>query len=940
MRSEGFRDILPVGYSLHWYELLEVLGRGGYGVTYLAMDRNLRRNVAIKEYLPLDFACRESNDTVHPITDSHNELYNWGLERFLVEARTLAKFNHHNIIRVLSVFEHNNTAYMVMEYEEGSDLSVIYQEKAAATEAELLPVFMPIIEGLSLVHQEGFIHRDIKPSNIYVRSDGSAVLLDFGSARQTLSSRTRALTSLITAGYAPFEQYNESEEEQGAWTDIYGLGSTLYFCITGEKPADALKRGSSLIKQGYDVYEPVSRLAPPGFSPHFLMAIDHALMFHAEARPQTALQWADMLSGDIDVPPLPANLYVAPDREDVSPDKGDASNPVSQISAGDNNAVHSADNEPLNKQTIFQQKAGESSAQPIVQATDDDSTRVQIRQPAHGASVAQPPQLPDQPGNSHRHPVDSPTTMSSPAMSSPPLAYSQSSQIAGYFQAVKKAVMGRQKVALAVVAGFASMVVVGVVVLSAGSSTPLSENPTAGNSDILVQGPVDEDTAIDDTDSNVTPEKVETPAAHDMSPSEKMAKAEKTLINGLLRRAKLNIAANRYIAPEENNALYQYEKILVIEPDHPDAIEGLQGIAAHYAALVDENIEAGQWEQAQAYFSNLERVPVETDALAKLQIQFEQYDKALLTIRQNLDLARHYLSKNQLTRPATKNALAMYNKVLALDPDNAKARAGLDRIVRKLSGLLNTQLKAGEISRAEATFDKIEKINPDAEILNKVESKLSAIVAKRNKIKKLLSTAERDFIRGRLIAPNGNNALDRYRRVLTLSPGNKQAIAGVERVYDYYLSQYNQHLSSKAFDKAAEIIQTLSSLGYGEKRSAKLTRQMTKKRQTLENEPQVIIALLAELKISLEKRDLKRIETISYFNKGKKKLFRDLFEKYPEFTVKVLKTSHDINLHKATARIEIENLVDHWEDEAGKSEWVSVDVSVSQDENSQWIIYW
>ncbi|WP_455210495.1 serine/threonine-protein kinase, partial [Kaarinaea lacus] len=169
--QKKYRDILPEGYKLHWYEIQSLLGRGGYGITYLAVDKNLDRKVAIKEYLPIDFASRQTDQTVHPLSGEHGEMYQWGLERFLKEARTLAKFNHPNIVRVLSVFEHNNTAYMVMEYEQGEDLAAVYKKRTSFSEEELLDIFIPVLDGLSLVHREGFIHRDIKPSNIYIRDD-------------------------------------------------------------------------------------------------------------------------------------------------------------------------------------------------------------------------------------------------------------------------------------------------------------------------------------------------------------------------------------------------------------------------------------------------------------------------------------------------------------------------------------------------------------------------------------------------------------------------------------------------------------------------------------------------------------------------------------------------------------------------------------------------
>jgi len=308
MQLDNNKNSLSIGYLLHWYEIKKILGRGGFGITYLAQDNNLGRFVAIKEFMPEDFASRESNNTVHPKTTAQKELYDWGLQRFVDEARTLAKFNHPNIVRVLSVFEENNTAYMVMEYAVGEDLSHIYKKSNVLNEDALLDIFIPIMDGLALVHNAGFIHRDIKPANIYICENNSPLLIDFGSARQSVSGKTRALTSLVTYGYAPFEQYNEGAEKQGPWTDIYSLGASLYTGITGKKPLDAMARGGSLLDKGFDIYEPASIVAKGKYSQQFLLAVDRALMFKVEDRPTNILECADMLLGKTPAPPLPENM--------------------------------------------------------------------------------------------------------------------------------------------------------------------------------------------------------------------------------------------------------------------------------------------------------------------------------------------------------------------------------------------------------------------------------------------------------------------------------------------------------------------------------------------------------------------------------------------------------------------------------------------------------
>ncbi len=294
---------LPEGYRLHWYEIDSILGQGGFGITYLAHDSNLDQPVAIKEFLPSDLAVRTEDSAVHPLSGSHTDTYGWGLNRFLTEARTLAKFRHPNIVRVMSVFEANNTAYMVMEYERGESFENMLKFKQVSGEPALKKILLPLLDGLELVHDAGFIHRDIKPSNVYLREDGVPVLLDFGSARLALGVETRTLTSLVSPGYAPFEQYNATREsdKQGPWTDIYALGATMYRAVTGHGPIDAAARANLLLDEQRDPYQPCSQMAAEDYSQEFLHAIDRALAFPPGDRPQSVAAWRQLvLAGAVD----------------------------------------------------------------------------------------------------------------------------------------------------------------------------------------------------------------------------------------------------------------------------------------------------------------------------------------------------------------------------------------------------------------------------------------------------------------------------------------------------------------------------------------------------------------------------------------------------------------------------------------------------------------
>ncbi len=289
MDNTAPHPLLRQGEMLNWYKIERVLGRGGFGVIYLATDTNLDHKVAIKEYRVLEAA---GNVATRTDSSADNPDSKEGMQRFISEARNLVRFKHPNIVRVMSVFELNNTAYIVMEFEEGIDFREFLQNPTNRSESSLKKLLVPIVDGLAQVHQSGFIHRDIKPANILVRKDGSPVLLDFGSARSSHSAQTEPLTALVSAGYAPLEQYSGgSEREQGPWTDIYALGAVLYFAVTGVEPVDSAKRGSAMLNGGQDPLLKARMLGQGQYSAPFLAAIDWALQFRISERPQSLSVW-------------------------------------------------------------------------------------------------------------------------------------------------------------------------------------------------------------------------------------------------------------------------------------------------------------------------------------------------------------------------------------------------------------------------------------------------------------------------------------------------------------------------------------------------------------------------------------------------------------------------------------------------------------------------
>ena len=297
-------NTLAPGDMLGCYRIDGLLGKGGFGLTYLAFDTSLEMSVAIKEYMPEQFASRAADDSVRPKSLEQRDIFVWGLERFTSEARTLAKFRHPNIVRVLGVFEQNRTAYMVMEHERGVELRHLIGRPEFRTETSLKRLVGPVMDGLEEIHRHDYIHRDIKPANILIRDDGTPVLLDFGSARLATGAQTQALTSLVSGGYAPLEQYDKADDnQQGPWTDIYALGAVLYFSVTGDAPAESTLRGWAVFKDRPDPLVSLRRLSPQGYSPTFCKAIDWALQLEAADRPQSVGAWRRrLLSSDESVP--------------------------------------------------------------------------------------------------------------------------------------------------------------------------------------------------------------------------------------------------------------------------------------------------------------------------------------------------------------------------------------------------------------------------------------------------------------------------------------------------------------------------------------------------------------------------------------------------------------------------------------------------------------
>ncbi|MBF0449743.1 MAG: RDD family protein, partial [Candidatus Magnetomorum sp.] len=285
--------------------------RGGFGITYQGIEPELDRLIAIKEYLPKDFADRDNDKTTvrpNPSDDECKENFDKGLKLFLEEAKTLAKLNHANIISIFSYFKENNTAYFVMPYIKGKTLEEFIQELPGGLTQEIfLDLFKPILDGLEAIHKKKILHLDIKPANIYIPNSAAPILLDFGSARQSMLNKSTNLSHIfLTPGFAPIEQYTTNRNKD-KYTDIYACAATMYSSLKGsykkngaiESPTPSIDR-----KQGI-VLQHIKHASKQPISDDIANAITKGLEIEADNRPQSVAEFKKLFYNQSPSPPPP-----------------------------------------------------------------------------------------------------------------------------------------------------------------------------------------------------------------------------------------------------------------------------------------------------------------------------------------------------------------------------------------------------------------------------------------------------------------------------------------------------------------------------------------------------------------------------------------------------------------------------------------------------------
>ncbi len=283
---------LTPGTRIDQYAISDLLGRGGFGITYLVRDEALQRDFALKEYFPEGLVRREGTSVRFVSTPNSEDDYRWGLRKFYDEARLLAQFSHPNIVSVRRVFEANNSAYMLLDFVKGRTLEQWLQGlDSPPTQEELDLISVPLLSALELVHANRAWHLDISPDNIMIRSaDGAPILLDFGASRFELKQHSQLVSALVfKSGYSAPEQYISNAERYGPWTDIYAFAATLYRALSGKRPSEATAR------QLEDELAPAALLGKGRYRQQFLQAVDWALNIPPRARPQSIAEWRKSL---------------------------------------------------------------------------------------------------------------------------------------------------------------------------------------------------------------------------------------------------------------------------------------------------------------------------------------------------------------------------------------------------------------------------------------------------------------------------------------------------------------------------------------------------------------------------------------------------------------------------------------------------------------------
>ena len=548
-------DPLLPGWDVHGYRIHRVLGQGDYWFTYLASDLTLGRTVIITEYMPSEIAVRDPGGVIHPASTEHDAEYHAGLDCFLADAKTLTTIRHHNIAQFLDSFDANNSAYLIVAHEQGKNLEQLF-DSSNMEEEELLAIMSPILNGIEEIHARGYIHRHIQPSNIIIRPDGRPVLTGFNPGGGALFKPTSTATKHFPPGFAPIELHYGDSELQGAWTDIYSLGATLYQALVGVAPADALKRCREIVQDRADPLLSAPQVGQGHYTNAFLKAIDHALRFLPTQRPLTVAAWRTEFA---EQESMDAVLTSAQARPTVKRKQKETSD--------------SALTRPLRSADVL-----------LNTALINDRVRKRADAAEERTGSTPPRETMPRPRRSHWR---------------------------GYSVSI---------IGLVAIGLFLWWMLPGPManLYEAGRAVtvewlfqrPVPEEESKALPDPTVQAPATEQPMVDSA------AELRASTAGESAVSGRRLEQQ---INSLLTKAKADVEAGRITHPQGRNAIEKYRAVLALKPDVAEATEAIQDLLERLLSAARDALDGEQWDAAQSKLDEAAMIAPASQRVANLR---------------------------------------------------------------------------------------------------------------------------------------------------------------------------------------------------------------------------------------------------------------------------------------------------------------------------------
>ncbi|MGH8534170.1 MAG: protein kinase domain-containing protein, partial [Gammaproteobacteria bacterium] len=700
-------DPLSPGWDIHGYRIDRVLGQGDYWFTYLAYDLTLGRAVIIAEYMPSGIAIRDLRGVIHAAAAEHDAEYHAGLDCFLTDAKTLTTIRHHNIVQFLDSFDANNSAYLIVAHEQGKNLEQLF-DSSNMEEKELLAIMSPILDGLEEIHARGYIHRYIQPSNIIVRPDGRPVLTGFNPGAGALFKPTSTATKHFPPGFAPIELHYGDSELQGAWTDIYSLGATLYQALVGVAPADALKRCREIVQNRADPLMSAPEVGQGHYSQAFLKAIDHALRFLPTQRPLTVAAWRTEF---------------------------DEKDSIDAVLTG-GQARPTAKRKPKERSDSALTKPLRSADVPFNTVLINDRARKRA-DAAEGRTASTRPRG-EMPGRRRGHWIGYSASITGLASIGLFLWWMLPGPMANIYDAARAAASEWL------------------------FRSPVPEEASKALPDPTSQAPATEQPMVDSA------AQLRAGSAEESAVSGRRLEQQ---INSLLTQAKADVEAGRITHPQGSNAIEKYRAVLALKPDLAEATQAIQDLLERFLSAARDALDGEQWDAAQSKLDEAAMIAPASTRVASLRdalnvrksvallehvteetrrLQAEEVVSKLVALgRKALDandmkMAEAHLAQalvilpesDQVTKLREELATRKLRAQEALKSRAAERTNEEERTVKKLLDLARKAINEHDLQTARIYVGQAAAIRPDSSqvalVRDEIESHRAQTSAERN----------------------------------------------------------------------------------------------------------------------------------------------------------------------------------------------------------------